>query len=79
MYGCIIASVAVAVTEPVAGAQPQNGVSNTDNVTVTITEWYHNGVKMLATDTFAAGETYKVHVIVKPNSGYEVTVKSTSA
>ena len=67
----IIASVAVAVTEPVAGAQPQNGVSNTDNVTVTITEWYHNGVKMLATDTFAAGETYKVHVIVKPNSGYE--------
>ena len=67
----IIASVAVAVTEPVAGAQPQNGVSNTDNVTVTRTEWYHNGVKMLATDTFAAGETYKVHVIVKPNSGYE--------
>ena len=66
-----IASVAVAVTEPVAGAQPQNGVSNTDNVTVTRTEWYHNGVKMLATDTFAAGETYKVHVIVKPNSGYE--------
>ena len=56
----IIASVAVAVTEPVAGAQPQNGVSNTDNVTVTRTEWYHNGVKMLATDTFAAGETYKV-------------------
>ena len=67
----IIASVAVAVTEPVAGAQPQNGVSNTANVNVTITEWYHNGVKMLATDTFAAGETYKVHVIVKPNSGYE--------
>ena len=61
----------VTITKPVAGAQPQNGVSNTDNVTVTITEWYHNGVKMLATDTFAAGETYKVHVIVKPNSGYE--------
>ena len=66
-----IGSVDVTITKPVAGAQPQNGVSNTDNVTVTITEWYHNGVKMLATDTFAAGETYKVHVIVKPNSGYE--------
>ena len=74
----IIASVAVAVTEPVAGAQPQNGVSNTDNVTVTITEWYHNGVKMLATDTFAAGETYKVHVIVKPNSGYEFSDNPTA-
>ena len=66
-----IGSVDVTITKPVAGAQPQNGVSNTDNVTVTRTEWYHNGVKMLATDTFAAGETYKVHVIVKPNSGYE--------
>ena len=67
----IIASVAVAVTEPVAGAQPQDAVSNTANVSVSTTAWYHNGVKMLATDTFAAGETYKVHVIVKPNSGYE--------
>ena len=67
----IIDSVDVKITEPVAGAQPQNAVSNTANVSVSITEWYHNGTKMSASDTFAAGETYKVHVIVYPDSGYE--------
>ena len=67
----IINSVDVKITEPVAGAQPQDAVSNTDNVSVSITEWSHNGVKMSSSDTFAAGETYKVHVIVYPDSGYE--------
>ena len=66
-----IGSVDVKITEPVAGAHPQNAVSNTANVSVSMTEWYHNGTKMSASDTFAAGETYKVHVIVYPESGYE--------
>ena len=67
----IINSVDVKIKEPVAGAQPQDAVSNTDNVSVSITEWSHNGVKMSSSDTFAAGETYKVHVIVYPDSGYK--------
>ncbi|MCF2662531.1 InlB B-repeat-containing protein, partial [Pseudoflavonifractor phocaeensis] len=66
-----IDSVDVKITEPVAGAQPQDAVSNTANVSVGTTEWYHNGTKLSASDTFAAGETYKVHVIVNPDSGYE--------
>ena len=66
-----IDSVDVKITEPVAGAQPQDAVSNTANVSVGTTEWYHNGTKMSASDTFAAGQTYKVHVIVYPDSGYE--------
>ena len=67
----ILNSVDVSITEPVAGAQPQDAVSNTANVSVSTTEWYHNGTKISASDTFAAGETYKVHVIVNPDSGYE--------
>ena len=66
----IIDTVDVTITEPVAGAQPQDAVSNTANVRVGTTEWYHNGTKLSASDTFAAGETYKVHVIVYPDSGY---------
>ena len=67
----ILNSVDVSITEPVAGAEPQDAVSNTANVSVSTTEWYHNGTKLSASDTFAAGETYKVHVIVYPDSGYE--------
>ena len=67
----IINSVDVKITEPVAGAQPQDAVSNTANVSVSTTVWYHNGTELSASDTFAAGETYKVHVIVYPDSGYE--------
>ena len=66
----IIDTVDVKITEPVAGAQPQDAVSNTANVSVSITEWYHNGTKLSESDTFAKGETYKVHVIVYPDSGY---------
>ena len=66
-----IDAVDVTITEPVAGAHPQNAVSNTADVSVSMTEWYHNGTKMSASDTFAAGETYKVYVIVYPDSGYE--------
>ena len=66
----IIDTVDVTITEPVAGAEPQDAVSNTANVSVSTTEWYHNGTKLSASDTFAAGETYKVHVIVYPDSGY---------
>ena len=67
----ILNSVDVSITEPVAGAQPQDAVSNTANVSVSTTEWYHNGTKLSASDTFESGETYKVHVIVNPDSGYE--------
>lgn len=67
----ILNSVDVSITEPVAGAKPQNGVSRTDNTYVSITEWWHNGYPIASTDTFVAGETYKVHVIVNPDSGYE--------
>ena len=66
-----IYAVDVTITEPVAGAHPQDAVSNTANVSVGMTEWYHNGTKMSASDTFAAGETYRVYVIVYPDSGYE--------
>ena len=66
-----INSVDVKITEPVAGAHPQDAVSNTANVSVSTTEWYHNGTKLSASDTFESGETYKVHVIVNPDSGYE--------
>ena len=65
-----IAPVDVTIKEPVAGAFPQNAVSHTDNVSVINTEWWHNGVKMSSSDYFVAGETYKVHVIVYPDSGY---------
>mgnify|MGYP001633110118 FL=1 len=65
-----IAPVDVTIKEPVAGAFPQNAVSHTDNVSVVNTEWWHNGVKMSSSDYFVAGETYKVHVIVYPDSGY---------
>ena len=66
----IIDAVDVTITEPVAGAHPQDAVSNTDNVSVSITAWWHNGVEMSSSDSFVAGETYKVHVIVNPDSGY---------
>ena len=65
-----IAPVDVTIKEPVADAFPQNAVSHTDNVSVINTEWWHNGVKMSSSDYFVAGETYKVHVIVYPDSGY---------
>ena len=65
-----IDTVDVTIKEPVAGAFPQAAVSNTDNVSVINTEWWHNGVKMSSSDYFVAGETYKVHVIVYPDSGY---------
>ena len=66
-----IEAVDVTITEPVVDAEPQDAVSNTDNVRVSITEWSHNGVKMSSSDSFVAGETYKVHVIVYPDNGYE--------
>ena len=65
-----INTVDVTIREPLAGAFPQAAVSNTDNVSVGITAWWHNGVKMSSSDYFVAGETYKVHVIVYPDSGY---------
>ena len=65
-----INTVDVTIREPLAGAFPQNAVSHTDNVSVGITAWWHNGVKMSSSDYFVAGETYKVHVIVYPDSGY---------
>ena len=64
-----IDSVNVTVIKPVAGANPQDAVSNTDNVTVTQTDWYHNGTTHLsASDTFVAGETYEVIVLVEIDS-----------
>lgn len=64
-----IDTVDVKVTAPVAGANPQDAVSNTDNVTVTQTDWYHNGTMHLsASDTFVAGETYEVIVLVEIDS-----------
>ena len=62
-----IDTVDVTIPAPVPGESPQNGVSNTEGVSVSITEWSHNGVKMSSSDSFVAGETYKVHVIVNPD------------
>ena len=66
-----IDTVDVTIPVPVLGESPQEGVSNTQGVSVSITEWWHNGYPMPASNTFGAGNTYKVHVIVKADNGYE--------
>ena len=70
-YDGIIDSVDVTITKPVAGAHPQNAVSNTENVSVAYTFWYNNSGKLVsATDTFEAGKIYRVKVFVQTDSGY---------
>ena len=65
-----ISTVDVTVREPVAGAHPQDAVSNTDNVSVSNTVWSHNGEVMSSSDYFVAGETYRAQVTLETDSGY---------
>ena len=73
----IIGAVDVTVTEPVAGQTPQDATANTANTTVSITEWSLDGTKLAATDTFEAGKTYRVHVLVNTDSGYSFAASPT--
>ena len=54
----------VKVTKPVAGAHPQDVVSNTDHAIVTAMEWRCDGKLLSASDTFEEGVTYQLTVVV---------------
>lgn len=74
----IIDSVDIKIAEPVAGAKPQKAVSNTENVSVGTSGWSYDGTTLSSSETFEAGKTYKVTVIVTPNSGYSFADKVTA-
>ena len=67
-----ISTVDVTITEPVAGAQPQNAISNTENVSVYTTVWgKSNGGGFLSeTDTFVEGDPYRAIVMLEAGNGY---------
>ena len=65
-----IGAVNVSIQEPIAGQSPQDAVSTTSNVSVSVTEWYDGDHNLTSTDTFEAGATYKVHVIVNSNNDF---------
>ena len=70
----IIDAVDVKVTAPVAGAHPQDAVSNTDHAIVTAVAWRKNGVELSPSDTFEEGATYQLTVVVGVDSyKYEFT------
>ena len=64
----IIEAVDVKVTKPVAGAHPQDVVSNTDHAIVTAMEWRCDGKLLSASDTFEEGVTYQLTVAVGVDS-----------
>ena len=68
-----IDTVDVTITEPAVGANPQDGVSNTDKASASETVWYCNGIRMSASDKFEAGYTYKVYVTVNADDGCDFT------
>ena len=70
----IIDAVDVKVTKPVAGAHPQDVVSNTDHAIVTAVAWRKNGVELSPSDTFEEGVSYQLTVVVGVDSyKYEFT------
>ena len=69
-----IDTVDVKVTAPVAGAHPQDVVSNTDHAIVTAMEWRCDGKLLSASDTFEEGVSYQLTVAVGVESNkYEFT------
>ena len=49
---------------------PQSASSDTAHTIIKKTEWYYDGAKMSSTEKFEAGKTYRVYVLINPDSDY---------
>lgn len=66
-----VSDVNVNVAVPVGGNNPGTPTLSTPNTSLTAWEWYDaNSNPITLSDTFVEGDKYKLHVIVKPQTGF---------